>query len=476
MAGISVVLLTGFETMATGVAAVFVAVQVFAADFSLGALVAAKTGKFAGTGDVAATRPGVAAVLWMSASPRPFPVQGRPGRRGCPRTASVSIRAFLRISPGPVLATLNVPALSPRVHLTIPDVPFFLTLALGDEAMQQVRLWEITSERKLSEIPARYSGLEQWLEDWLSSEISVIDPGLMVIGRQVRTVFGGVIDLLCIDTVGDLVVVELKSGRTPREVTAQALDYSSWVKDLEFDEVVSIADRYLGGSGSLETGFRERFETELPGQLNQGHRALVVADSMDSSTVRIVRYLAGLGVPINVATVQHFKDANGRELLAQVYLIEPEEVRPKVRGSSARSAYRTVNQLQALADESGIGELYRRLREGVRGIFTANAYSRTVGYVRRLDNGGVRTLLLVSVVPGDGGGMIFTAHATRFKGHMNMGMEDLKALLPENMAPCDVRGWSGSSPEERESAEGLEGLFHTVEEVDAFVSGIAAPQ
>ena len=191
---------------------------------------------------------------------------------------------------------------------------------------------------------------------------------------------------------------------------------------------------------------------------------------MDSSTVRIVRYLAELGVPINVATVQHFQDGSGRELLAQVFLIEPEEVRPRVRGSSARSAYRSVNQLQALADENGIGELYRRLRDGVRGIFAANGYSRTVGYVRRLDNGGVRTLMLVSVVPGDDAhGMKFTVHATRFEHYMGIGMEDLRDKLPENTAECDVRGWSGSSAEERESARGLEGLFHTVDEVDHFL-------
>ena len=336
--------------------------------------------------------------------------------------------------------------------------------------MQQVRLWEITPDRKLSEIQARSSGLEQWLEDWLVSDISALDPGLMVIGRQVRTGFGGIIDLLCIDGDGDLVVVELKSGRTPREVTAQALDYSSWVKDLGFDEVVSVADRFLGNAGSFAAAFRDRFETELPEQLNQGHRALVVADSMDSSTVRIVRYLAELGVPINVATVQHFQDGSGRELLAQVFLIEPEEVRPRVRGSSARSAYRSVNQLQALADENGIGEVYRRLRDGVRGIFTANGYSRTVGYVRRLENGGVRTLMLVGVVPGDDAhGMKFTVHATRFEHYMGIGMEDLRDKLPENTAECDVRGWSGSSAEERESSRGLEGLFHTVDEVDHFL-------
>ena len=285
--------------------------------------------------------------------------------------------------------------------------------------MQQVRLWEITPDRKLSEIPARYSGLEQWLEDWLASDISVLVPDLMVIGKQVVTGFHGRIDLLCIERDGDLVVVELKSGRTPREVTAQALDYGSWVRELTLDEILNIADRFLGGSGALEVELRERFETDLPEQLNQGHRSLVVADSLDSSTVRIVRYLAGMGVLINVATVQHFQDASGRELLAQVFLIEPEEVRPRVRGSSARSAYRTVNELQALADENGIGAVYRRLSDGVRGIFTANAYSRTVGYVRRLENGGVRTLMLVEAVRSDDvGGMKFTIHATRFERYM----------------------------------------------------------
>ena len=160
--------------------------------------------------------------------------------------------------------------------------------------------------------------------------------------------------------------------------------------------------------------------------------------------------------------------------MAQVYLIEPEEVRPRVRGSSARSAYRTVNELQALADEKGIGEVYRQLRDGVRGIFTANGYSRTVGYVRRLDDGGVRTLMLVEAVPGDdAGGMKFVAPATRFKRYMGVGMDGLRELLPDNTVDCDVRRWSGSSPEERESATGLEGLFYTVDEVDRFVSGLA---
>ena len=192
---------------------------------------------------------------------------------------------------------------------------------------------------------------------------------------------------------------------------------------------------------------------------------------MDASTDRIVRYLGEMEVPINVATVRHFEDANGRELLAQVYLIEPEEIQPRARRTSARSGYRTVNELQDMAGEKGIGKTYRRLRDGVRGILFAQGYKERVAYVRRLDKGGVRTLMLVDAVPGgDDVGVKFIAHATRFERYMDVPMHALRSWLPDNTVECDVRRWSGSSPEERESAEGLEDPFHSTEEVDDSVA------
>ena len=96
--------------------------------------------------------------------------------------------------------------------------------------MQQIRLWEITPDQRLVEIAVNPISLEERLEEWLESDISALDPNLLVIGRQVNTDFGGTIDLLCLDSAGDTVVIELKKGKTPREVTAQALDYASWVR------------------------------------------------------------------------------------------------------------------------------------------------------------------------------------------------------------------------------------------------------
>ena len=133
-----------------------------------------------------------------------------------------------------------------------------------------------------------------------------------------------------------------------------------------------------------------------------------------------------------------------------------------------------MNKLQALADEKSIREIYLRLRDGVRGIFFAQGYSETVAYVRRLENGGLRTMMLVDAVPGDdAGGVKFVAHATRFARYMDVPMDDLRSWLPCNTMECDVRRWSGSSPEERDSALGLEGLFHRTKDVDSFVAGLS---
>ena len=69
---------------------------------------------------------------------------------------------------------------------------------------QQIRMWEVTREDSLVEITSPGINLEQRLESWLENDISMLDPDLMVIGRQVRTPSGGTIDLLCLDSNGDL--------------------------------------------------------------------------------------------------------------------------------------------------------------------------------------------------------------------------------------------------------------------------------
>jgi RecB family endonuclease NucS len=97
----------------------------------------------------------------------------------------------------------------------------------------------------LREVPRDKIGLEERLEDWLEQDISIISDDLLVIGRQVRTTFEKYIDLLCIKRNGDVVIVELKKDKAPREVIAQVLEYASWVDDLSYEDISDIADNYL---------------------------------------------------------------------------------------------------------------------------------------------------------------------------------------------------------------------------------------
>ena len=209
---------------------------------------------------------------------------------------------------------------------------------------QRIRLWKVVDRQaqgggRPQEIPSSEVGLEKQLEAWLEHDISMLDPGLLVVGRQVHTP-NGRIDLLCIDREGLIVVVELKKGRTSREVVAQALDYASWAKDLNADDVEAIAKDCgkIGNDGSLQDAFDEKFEVDRGDRVDlcEGHRSIVVAEDIDDSTERIVRYLSELRVPINIARMHVFKDSTGQEMLAQVFLVEPEVARDRTRSSSNR--------------------------------------------------------------------------------------------------------------------------------------------
>lgn len=184
-------------------------------------------------------------------------------------------------------------------------------------------LWE-NRNGKLAELPKRRLDDEERLEDWIAEDASLLGLDLLIIGRQVRTPYSGRIDLLGLDQQGNLVILELKRDRTPREVVAQVLDYASWVATLLPPDVAVIAQGYL--DKPLATAFHEQFGTDLPEVVNNDHRMLIVASELDDSSERIVQYLASRhSLNINVVFFTCFGDA-GKELVGRAWLLDPEEV------------------------------------------------------------------------------------------------------------------------------------------------------
>ena len=219
---------------------------------------------------------------------------------------------------------------------------------------KEIKIWKILDGDSLKEIKQTRLDFENRLENWLQNDISLISDNLFVIGREVLTSHGDKIDLLCLERNGDLVVVELKRDRTPRNVVAQVLDYGSWVSELSNDKVSQIADEYLGDNGTLEEAFKRKFDEDLPEILNESHKLLIVASDMDSSSERIVRYLSNwYGVGINTVSFQYFRDDDGSEFIARVFLIDPSQLEHKIQTKmvSKRRQYDEVDHFMYAVKE-----------------------------------------------------------------------------------------------------------------------------
>ena len=105
-----------------------------------------------------------------------------------------------------------------------------------------MRIFGIQSDGNFVEYgqePFQVGHTEETLHDWLESNPEGIleDNELLIIGREVLTDLGGYIDLLGVDSAGNVVVVELKRGQTPRDTVAQALEYSAFAERLSVDQL-----------------------------------------------------------------------------------------------------------------------------------------------------------------------------------------------------------------------------------------------
>ena len=99
--------------------------------------------------------------------------------------------------------------------------------------------------------------LERHLEDWLenSPHALVENESILWIGRQTSakdedgTIYS---DLFGVDFQGNLVIAELKKGRTPRDIIAQILDYAAWAVGLSESKIRETAEAYFEARGVFE--------------------------------------------------------------------------------------------------------------------------------------------------------------------------------------------------------------------------------
>ena len=195
-------------------------------------------------------------------------------------------------------------------------------------------IWSLDTQTRL---PSGHLTRETELEDFLYHHIEALNSDWLLIGKQVKTSAGKYLDLLCMDHDGDLIVIELKKDMTPREVTAQVIDYASCISKLELEELAEIYLHQSNHQETLNEAYQKKYNTEIDEEsVNQNVKMIIVAAQMDAGTERIIHYLRDTyEVDINILFFHIFTCENHR-LISRVYFAEDAEQLPPSSQSKNR--------------------------------------------------------------------------------------------------------------------------------------------
>jgi hypothetical protein len=198
---------------------------------------------------------------------------------------------------------------------------------------------------------------EAVLEDWLEENPDGIleDGKLLIIGRQTNTNLGSTIDLLALDRVGDVAVVELKRGRTPRDTLAQALEYASFADQLDTKQLEGILQSYMNDESLTLAEYHRKYFDLAPDEavaFNKDQRIVIVGQRVTSEVRQTASFLRSKGIRVTCVEFSFFQSNGGTKLLSQEIVVGSEPSRPQRVSSGSLPVVTHEDFLRAL-DQNG---------------------------------------------------------------------------------------------------------------------------
>jgi hypothetical protein len=190
-----------------------------------------------------------------------------------------------------------------------------------------MRVYAVESDGKFREYvptPFQAEHQEAILEDWLEENPDGIleDGKLLIIGRQVNTNLDTTIDLLALDRAGDVVVLELKRGRTPRETLAQALEYASFAEQLDIGELEGILRSYMSDESLVLAEYHRTYFELAPDDavaFNKDQRIVIVGQCVTSEIRQAAVFLRNKGVRVTCVEFSFFQSNDGTVYKQSIY-------------------------------------------------------------------------------------------------------------------------------------------------------------
>ena len=214
--------------------------------------------------------------------------------------------------------------------------------------------------------PFQEGHTEETLHNWLESNPEGIleDKDLLIIGREVPTSLGAYIDLLGVDRAGDVVVVELKRAKTPRDTVAQALEYAAFAERLDADQLETIYRSYLNDDSLIFAEHHRRHfelgESEAVA-FNKDQRIVIICQEISPQIKQTAQFLTSKGVSVTCVEFSFFRTKSGDRLMSQEIVVNGES--PQTVQISSRSAPLVdLKGFLASCDENGKAVFSRMLK------------------------------------------------------------------------------------------------------------------
>lgn len=190
----------------------------------------------------------------------------------------------------------------------------------------KIDIWQIANDGRLVKINSKLrDGARDEpndLESWIVINPELIGNDFIIIGRQVKTI-SGELDLLGVDNYGNVLIIELKRDKLPREALAQAIDYASDVSSWDYEKLNQICMNYK--NKSLEDYFYEVYNDNEEISFNSEQRIILVGFSIDESLHRMIEYLFNkYAMSINAIALKYVLTDSKEELIARTSIIEEE--------------------------------------------------------------------------------------------------------------------------------------------------------
>lgn len=157
----------------------------------------------------------------------------------------------------------------------------------------------------------------------------ITDTDVMTLASHLKLPSGGELDLLLIDSVGNLYLVELKRGKGHREAIAQLLDYASDLQQMDESQILEksginslreVFEEFYGSEDEFSfEDFKTSFERALsdPGNIN----LVLVSYSIGDDVKRLVDWLVRFGLKIFLVDFGYYK-TEGKEIFVPKVLTD----------------------------------------------------------------------------------------------------------------------------------------------------------